>query len=92
MSVIGLIIGAISGTIQFWLLSKFTKAITGGAFEIKYMLFGILQFFIPLIVLLGCALVIRRELMWVGIGMAAALLGGGFARFFINASKKKNTK
>ena len=71
---IGLIIGAVSGAAQFLLLSKFTASVTGGTLCVKTALFGVSQFFIPVAVLLCCALLFPAGLMWSGIGMAASLV------------------
>ena len=78
---IGLIIGAVSGVLQFWMLTKFTKAVTGGGFSGKTALLGVSQFFLPLIVLLGCAFLLNNALLWAAIGMIAALVVCALARF-----------
>ena len=78
---IGLFIGAASGTVQFRMLSKFTSAVTCGALNVKAVLLGTSQFFLPLAVLLICALILPEYLMWSGIGMAAALTVCALASF-----------
>jgi len=78
---IGFIIGAASGAAQFMMLSKFTNAVTGGALNIKAALFGISQFFLPLVVLLCCAMLLPDGLMWSGIGMAASLIICSLVKF-----------
>lgn len=84
---LGFIIGGASGAAQFWMLSRFTQAITGGTFNTKAVLLGVAQFLIPLIVLLVCALLLRNDLLWAGVGMASALLGCALARFIKNRRK-----
>lgn len=79
----GLIIGAVSGGFQFWMLSRFTNAVTRGALDIKAVLFGISQFFLPVAVLLLCALLLPNGLMWSGIGMAACLIICAFTKFIL---------
>ena len=78
---LGLIIGAASGTLQFWMLTRFTKAVTGGGLDNKAVLFGVCQFLLPLIVLLGCAYLFYNALLWAAIGMIAVLVVCAFVRF-----------
>ena len=85
---IGLIIGAVCGAIQFWMLSRFTRAVTGGALSIKTVLFGVSQFFMPVAVLLCCALLFPKGLMWSGIGMAAVLVVSAFTKFTITIKNR----
>ena len=83
MLLLGLIIGAASGFVQFCLLAKFTKAATGGAMSKKAVLFGVCQFFLPIAVLLGCAFLLRDALLWAAVGMAAVLIIGAFVKFIL---------
>ena len=69
----GCIIGVISGAIQYWMLVKFTKAVAGGTVGAKTVFFAIAQFFLPAIILSGCAFLLRESLLFAGIGMAASL-------------------
>ena len=71
---IGLLIGAVFGALQFLILSRFTASITGGTPGIRSVLFGVSQFFLPFAALLCCALLFPKGLVWSGIGMAAALV------------------
>ena len=80
----GLIIGAASGAAQFWLLSRFTKAVTGGALDTKSVLLGVCQFFLPLIVLAGCALLFTDGLIWAAVGMAGLLIGCALVQFVLS--------
>ena len=77
----GLIIGAVSGAAQFWMLSKFTKAVTGGALNTKTVSLGLSQFFLPIIVLVGCALLFKDGLLWAAVGMICVLVGCAFVQF-----------
>lgn len=86
---IGLAIGIVAGGVQFWLLSKFTKLISQGQINIKCITIGIFQFFLPMGVLLGMALIIRQELMWAGIGIAASLLIGSVIKFILDSRKTR---
>ena len=81
---IGLIIGVVSGVVQFWMLAKFTKAVTGGGLDKKAALFGVCQFLLPLIVLLGCAFLFYNALLWAAIGMIAVLVVCSTIRFLLN--------
>ena len=78
---VGLIIGVASGALQFLMLAKFTKAVTGGGLSKRAVLFGISQFFLPLVVLLACAFLLTDALLWAAAGMAAVLILGSFAKF-----------
>jgi len=78
---LGLIIGAASGVLQFWMLARFTKAVTGGGLDKKAVLFGVCQFLLPLVVLLGCAYLFYNALLWAAVGMIAVLVVCAVARF-----------
>jgi len=81
---LGFFIGAASGALQFWLLTKYTKAVTGGNFGNKTVLFAIPQFLLPLLVLLGCALLMPESLLWTGAGMAGSLIIFALVRFLVS--------
>ncbi len=84
---IGLLIGAASGVLQFWLLARFVRAITAGSVNIKNMLLGLAQFFLPVGVLIGVAFIRREELLWAGVGIAGALLIGAVFKYWVLARK-----
>jgi len=86
---IGLIIGVVSGAVQFLMLGKFTASVTGGSFNKKSVLFAISQFFLPLVILLGCALLYRKGLLWAAIGMTVALISCSAVRFFLSNTNRK---
>jgi len=86
---LGFVIGAVSGTVQFFLLSKFTGFITGGKSGKKTILFAVTQFLLPFAVLVLCAFLLSDELLLVGIGMAAALIVCAAVRFFIVSRASK---
>ena len=81
--VIGFIIGAVSGVVQFLMLAKFTKAVTSGGFDKKAAMYGVFQFILPLIVLLVCAFLLVDALLWAAIGIIAALVICALARYII---------
>jgi len=88
--IIGLLIGLVTGTIQFFLLSKFVTSVTGGKPGSKTVIFAITQFFFPFAVLIICAFLIGDSLMWVGIGIASALIISAVIKFvFVSKSVKK---
>lgn len=87
---LGLIIGAISGTLQFFMLSKFTGAITQGKFSNRTVLFALTQFLFPFVVLVVCAFFIQDSLMWAGIGMGAALVTCAVVKFTISSRTHKS--
>jgi len=77
----GLIIGAASGAVQFWMLSRFTKSVTGGALNTKAALLGVCQFLLPLLVLAGCALLFADGLLWAGVGMIGVIVSCALVQF-----------
>ncbi len=86
---IGLFIGIASGVFQFWLLLKFTTGITAGVVNIRHVLLGLVQFFIPIGVLVGVAFFRRQDLLFAGIGIAGALLISAFLKYAVNARKTR---
>lgn len=86
---IGLAVGVISGGFQFWLLTKLTKHITSGEMAPKYMLMGVLQFFLPLGVLVGIAFLRRQDLLLTAIGITGALVIGAVTKNIILIRNKR---
>lgn len=86
---IGLAIGVVAGGFQFWLLSKFTKLISTGQINKKCIALGILQFFLPMGVLVGVAFILRQDILWAGVGITASLLIGAVTRFVLNTRKTR---
>ena len=84
---IGLIIGIVSGAVQFLMLAKFTSSVTGESFNKKTALFAVFQFALPIIVLVGCALLIEGSLLWAAIGMTGMLMLCAFVRFILTSKK-----
>jgi hypothetical protein len=89
IDIVGFIIGVISGTIQFWLLSKFTGSVVKGKISGKTILFAVSQFFFPFAVLLISAIVLLESLLWTGVGMGAALVVSAVIKFLIVSGAKK---
>jgi len=81
--VFGLFIGIIAGAVQFFLLMKFVFAVTSGKFSNRTVLFAITQFLFPFAILLICGFLFRDSLMWVGIGMASALIISAVIKFLL---------
>ena len=89
--IVGLLIGLVTGAIQFFLLFKFVTSVTGGKSSTKTIIFAITQFFFPFVILVICAFLIGDSLMWVGIGIASALIIGAIIRFvFASKFTEKN--
>ena len=86
---IGLLVGIVTGIIQFYLLQKFTGAVSMGKITNKTVIFALTQFLFPFAVLVVCAFLIGDSLMWVGIGIAAALITCAVIRF-IKVSRSKD--
>ena len=89
--ILGIFIGLIAGVVQFYLLFKFVRSVTGGKFSNKTVLFAITQFLFPFAILVICAFLLPDSLMWVGIGMASALIGCAIVRFVFAPKFEKNT-
>ena len=89
---LGFAIGAVSGAIQFWLLSKFTRAVSRGVVNAKVMLFALSQFLFPMAVLSCCAIFLSQSLVWTGTGIAASLIGGAVLWFFVFSKSAKGGK
>ena len=89
---IGVIIGAASGALQFWLLYRFTNAVTGGNLNYKTVLFAVSQFLLPLLVLLGCALLRVDSLLFTGVAMAVSLITCAIFRFLIKVLRKQKQR
>ena len=88
-TLLSLIIGIATGILQFMMLAMFTKAIASGVLSIRTVVLGICQFLIPLAVLLLCAFLFSDALLWVAIGMVAALVISAFARSLLMHGRAK---
>ncbi|MCL2627805.1 MAG: hypothetical protein FWD44_03810 [Oscillospiraceae bacterium] len=88
--IIGFGIGAISGAVQFFLLSKFTGSATGGKSGMRTVLFALTQFLFPFAVLLISAFLLEGDILPIGIGMAASLVVCAVIKYVIysRAAKK----
>ncbi len=86
---IGFAVGVAAGAIQFWLLSKFTGHVTGGGLTPHAVLLGLLQLLLPLGVLIAVAFLWRQDLLFAGIGISGALMGGLLVRIILIRLKKK---
>ena len=83
-----LLVGLVTGAIQYYLLFKFVNNITGNGVGKKTVLFALTQFLFPFAVLIICAFLLPDNLLWVGIGIAAALIVFAVVRF-VRISKEK---
>ena len=70
----GFIIGIISGSVLYWMLAIFTKAVASGTIGVKTVFFAIAQFLLPAAILSGCAFLLRESLLFAGIGMSVSLV------------------
>jgi hypothetical protein len=86
---LGLVIGIIAGGFQFWLLSKFTKRVTGGSLTASAVLVGLAQFLLPFAVLIGMAFLRRQDLIWAAVGVTGALIGGVLIKFIMTRYHKR---
>ena len=92
---LGIIIGIVTGVAQYFLLLKFTTAVSGGKFSKKTVLFAVTQFLLPFTVLLLSAFLLGEEilgrnfLMWIGIGIVAALIICAVVKFLLISKATK---
>jgi hypothetical protein len=73
-SMSGFFIGAISGSAQYWMLSKFYGQSATRKRSISTVIFVFSQFLLPFILLLSTMMILTDGALLVGIGMLAALL------------------
>ena len=85
---LGLFIGVVAGAVQFFLLFKFVRNVTGGKMGSKTLLFAVTQFFFPFTILVICAFLLPESLMWVGIAMASSLIICSVIKFILTARQK----
>jgi len=85
---IGLVVGVISGTIQFLLLKRFTALATGAGIDIKCVLLGLSQLLLPFAVLAGIAFLRRQDIIWTGVGISVSLMIGALAAVVSRLRKK----
>jgi hypothetical protein len=86
---IGFAVGAAVGAVQFWLLTIFTRRVTGGGITPSVILLGFLQLLLPFGSLLAVAFLRRQDLLFAGIGISAALIGGLMVRFIMMRLKNR---
>ncbi|SHH78434.1 hypothetical protein SAMN02745823_01013 [Sporobacter termitidis DSM 10068] len=86
---IGLGVGIVSGCIQFWLLTKFTTGITTGKLSAKSLFFGLLQFVLPMGVLVAMAFIKRSDLLWTAVGIVGSLIICAVSKFVINTRRTR---
>ena len=79
-SLLGFILGAITGAVQYRLLSKY-GAVTSGVLNRKTALITTAQFMMPIIVLLLIAFLLQGDLAWAALGMAVSLIILALRRF-----------
>jgi len=89
---LSILIGIITGVIQFYLLYKFVTSVTGGKSGIRTLIFAITQFLFPFAVLVICAFLLTDNLMWIGIGAAASLIICAVIRFVFAPRFEKKEK
>jgi len=87
--IIGFCIGVATGAIQFFLLSKFTTSITGGKTGTKTVLFALTQFLFPFAVLLISALLLKSDILPIGVGIAGSLVICAVVKFLMYSRSAK---
>ena len=86
-SLLGFILGAITGFIQYRLLSRLPGIVASGVFNRKTALIAIAQLLSPPVVILLIAYLLRGSLLWTVIGIFLSL-GVLALRQFIRANRK----
>jgi hypothetical protein len=79
----GLPLGLAIGIGQLALLERFTRRVMDGKLDALAVALVISQLFLPVATLLTVAFAWRAALLWTGVGLGAALVIGGFVRFFL---------
>lgn len=87
---IGLFVGIAAGGIQFWLLTKFTSRIASGTgLNLQATLLFILQFLLPLGVLLAVGFLRKGDLLTAALGIIASLIIGAVLKYVIITRKTR---
>jgi hypothetical protein len=86
---IGIAVGIIEGVVQYLLLLKFTSSISKGTIDTKAVLLGLLQFFLPMGVLIAMAFLRRSDLLWTAVGISVSLLICAVTKFVLGARKTR---
>ena len=85
---IGSVIGVVCGLLIYLSLSRLSLSVTQkGKVSVPYLLLAILT---PVIGLLFCAVVLRDELVFAGIGIAASLVVAALINFAIHCFSKNH--
>lgn len=87
----GVFIGIGCGLLEFFLLSKFTKAVTSGRDKLPAALlfFAILS---PVVVILPCAFILPSQIHLMGIAAASALIICSLIKFIPGIRKSSKGK
>lgn len=70
------LLGVLGGLLQARLLAAFTRAVTSNQLDTRAVARGVLETFLPLLLLLPVAILAPSQLPWAGGGMVTALLLG----------------
>jgi len=89
-SLIGFILGAISGIFQYRLISKFVGVITSGEPDRITKIIATAKFLLPFIVLLAAALLLRGDILWAVIGIITSPIVLTLSNY-IRSGKKRRT-
>ena len=79
--------GAVTGAAMFLMLSRFTGLVTRGKLGAKAVIYALSQFFMPILVLTGCALLLPSGLLWAGVGLVATLIVCALVSFIATIKK-----
>ncbi|MDR2590519.1 MAG: hypothetical protein LBC71_06000 [Oscillospiraceae bacterium] len=88
VDVLGFLVGIFTGVLQYFLLSIFTGAVSGGKFGKKTVLYAIAQFMLPFAVLLISAFLLEGNLLLVAVGAIIALVTCAVTKFVLSIVKQ----
>jgi hypothetical protein len=86
---LGLAAGLLFGALQFWILWRFTGCIAGGSNGHLFMLLGLSQYLLPLLVLIVAAFFWFQELILTAIGLTVVPIIGAVWYAYANLHGKK---
>lgn len=85
---IGFLIGLAAGAVQFFVLSRFARLITSKDKMIQAVAMGLIQFFIPVAVLVATGFLAKSHLLSTALGIVAVLVVGAFTRLIFSRKSR----
>lgn len=88
---LGLLIGAVCGSIELLLLNRTVKSVTEGKL-LQTALYFLLKLFVLACAFVPVILFLRSELLWCGVGVTGALIVGSITMFAVQTHSKGGKK